>query len=114
MASNSTGRPAGRTMLQRSRSPRMRRTGPSPPASGVRAPRSREAEAVDLGRERLVDLELGLAGGLALLERGIVQEWEAHGALDLEGAVACEEHRRRMGVDALDRRATKGRTMGRG
>src|SRR5947207_3903010 len=46
-----------------------------------------------------------LAGGLALGKRRIIEEWEAHGALDFEGALAGQKHRGRVRVDALDRSA---------
>ncbi len=78
----------------------------------VRLARDRHDPAVDVGRERPVDLELGLAGRLALVEGRIVEKREAHRALDLPGAVAGQEHRRRMGVDALDRRPAMGRRLG--
>ena len=59
--------------------------------------------AVDLRRERTVDLELGFAGGLALFERGEIEKWKLDRALDLEGARADQKDRGRVGVDALDR-----------
>src|SRR5262249_26828545 len=45
-------------------------------------------------------------GGFALGERRIIEEGEAHGAFDFEGAVAGEKHRGRVRVDALDRTST--------
>ncbi len=87
---------------------RHRRARAGRPASRVIAHHA----AVDLGRERPVDAKLRLAGALALGERRIVQERKAHRALDLEGAVAGEKHRGRMGIDALDRLAAMGRGVG--
>src|SRR5947209_18716522 len=63
------------------------------------------------GRVGTIDLDLGLAGRLALRKRGIVEEWELHGALELERAPAGEEHHGGMGIDALDRRAAMGRRI---
>ena len=63
----------------------------------------REHAAVDLRRERRVDGKLGLASLLAPAERRIVEKRKAHGALDFQRAIAGEKHRRRMGIDALDR-----------
>src|SRR4029077_3583721 len=40
--------------------------------------------AVDRGRERAVDLDLGFASGPAFAERGKIEKGKAHGALDLE------------------------------
>ena len=70
--------------------------------------RDRHDPLVDRRRERPVDLDLGLAGGLALFERGIVEKGECHRALDLEGAPAAQKHSRRMGVDPPHRLAAFG------
>ncbi len=70
--------------------------------------RDRHGAAVDCGRVRVVYLELGRASGLAPVERRIIEERKAHGALDLEGALAGQKYRRRMGIDSLDRRAAVG------
>src|SRR4030095_13756407 len=59
--------------------------------------------AIELGRIRAIDLDLGLARRLALLERGIVEKRELHRALELEHALAGEEQYARVGIDALDR-----------
>src|SRR5262249_39060582 len=64
--------------------------------------RDRHHAPIDLGSKRPVDLELRLAGALALRESGIVEERKAHRAFDLVSAPAGEEHRGRMRVDALD------------
>jgi hypothetical protein len=56
------------------------------PVQGERAvafARDRHDPAIELRRKSAVDLELGLAGGLALSERGIVEERIADGAFDL-------------------------------
>ena len=50
--------------------------------------------------------------GLAAGEGRIVEEGKAHRALDLECAVAGQEHRGRVGIDALDRRSAMGRRFG--
>ena len=78
----------------------------------VRRAGDRHHAQIDVRRKSPVDLELGLAGALALLEGRIIQERKAHRALDLEGAVAGEKHRGGMGVDALDRCAVMGRRVG--
>ena len=46
------------------------------------------------------------------VERGIVKKRERYCPLELEGAFAGEEHRARVGVDALDWRATMRRRVG--
>ena len=74
--------------------------------------RDRHHAAIDRRRERAVDLDLGLAGRFALLQRGIIEERKTHRALDLERALAGKEYRGRMGVDARDRRAAVGRRSG--
>jgi hypothetical protein len=64
--------------------------------------RDRQHAAINVGRERTVDLKLRLAGMLALVEGRIVQERKAHGAFDLERAVAGKKDRGGMGIDPLD------------
>ena len=64
--------------------------------------------AIDFRRVGRVDGKLGLAGLLALFERRIIEKGKAHRALDLQRAVAGEEHRGRMGVDALHLRCRHG------
>ena len=59
--------------------------------------RDRDHAAVDVGRERSIDAKLGLAGFFALGECRIVQKGKAHGALDLQGALAGEKYRRPRG-----------------
>ena len=70
--------------------------------------RDRHRAAVDCRRVGSIDLNLGGAGGTAPVERGIIEEREAHGALDLEGAVTRQKYRRGMGIDTLDRHAAVG------
>ena len=80
-------------------------------ADGERAvfvARDRHHATIDRRRVRTVHLDLGRAGGLAPVERRIIEERKAHGALDLEGAVAGQKYRRRMGINSLDRRAAMG------
>ena len=78
----------------------------------VRRARDRDHAAVDLRRIAPVDLDLGLAGGLALVERRKIEEREFYRALDLECSLAGEKHRRRMGIEALDLRTAMGRQIG--
>jgi hypothetical protein len=77
----------------------------------VRA-RNRDHAAVKLRCEAPIDRDLGLAGGLALVERRKVQEGKTHRALDLEHPLARHEHRRGVGVDAFDLRPAVGRRVG--
>jgi len=56
-----------------------------------------------LRRGRTVDLDLGLASGFTFFERGKIKKRKADCALDLEGTLARQKDRSRMGVDALDR-----------
>ena len=93
-------------------SPFDRRAGAVEREPAVRLARDRHDAAIDFRRERPVDLELGLAGLLALVEGRIVEERKAHRAFDLEGAGAGQEYRGGMGVDALDRRSAMGRGFG--
>jgi hypothetical protein len=58
--------------------------------------------AVDFRRVRGVDGKLCFARLSALAERRIVEEGKAHRALDFEGAIAGEKHRRRVCIDAVD------------
>lgn len=59
--------------------------------------------------EGAVCLDFGLAGRLALRQRGKVEKRETHLPLDLERAVAGQEHRSDMGVDALHGQPAEGR-----
>ena len=77
--------------------------------TAVRLARDRDDAAIDLRRERLVDLKLGLARGLALRGGRIVEKRKLDRALDLVDALAGEEHRGRMGVDPPHLRAAMGR-----
>jgi hypothetical protein len=72
-------------------------------------PRDRNDAQIDRGRKHAVDVEFRFASSLALRQRGEIEKRIAQRALDLEHAVAGQEHRRRMGVDAHDRRAAKTR-----
>jgi hypothetical protein len=65
----------------------------------------RQHAQIDIGCEKAVDLQLRVAGGLALFQRRIIEERELHRALDLHHPLACEEHRRAMRVDACHLRA---------
>src|SRR5262249_61023176 len=68
--------------------------------------------AVDLRRIAPVDLDLGGAGGLALIKRRKIEEGEFYRALDLEHALAGEEHNGRVRIDALDLGAAVRRRIG--
>src|SRR5262249_4583867 len=72
----------------------------------------RDHASIDIRSECPVDVELGRTGSLAPVERRIVEKRKPHRALDLERAVAGEEHRGRVGVDALDCVAAMGGTVG--
>ena len=61
--------------------------------------------AIELRRERPVDLELGLAGGLAFRDVGKIEEGKFDRALDLVDALAGEEYRGRVRVDPPNARA---------
>src|SRR3954452_3641467 len=74
--------------------------------------RDRNNAAIELGRIGAIDDNLGLAGGLAFIERGIVEKRERHRSLELEGPLAGEEHHARMSVDALDRCSAMGGRIG--
>jgi hypothetical protein len=78
----------------------------------IRLACDRNDAAIELRRIGAIDGDLSLAGGFALVERGIVEKRELHRPLELEGAVAGEEHHARMGVDTLDRRSAMGRRVG--
>ena len=73
--------------------------------------RDRNDTAIELGRIGAIDGDLGLAGGLALVERGKVEKRKLYRTFELEGALAGEEHHARVGVDALDRRSAVGRGL---
>ncbi len=68
--------------------------------------------AIDFRRVGCVDRKLGLAGQFALSERRVVEKRKAHRTFDLERALAGEEHRRRVGIDALRLLAAVGRGVG--
>ena len=87
-----------------------RRAGAVEREPAVRRARDRHHAQIDLGRERPVDLELGLAGALALIEGRIIQEREAHGTLDLERAVPA----RNTEAAWVSMRSTGCSAMGRG
>src|SRR5581483_5926498 len=59
---------------------------------------------INLRRVGGVDGKLGLAGLLALRQRGIIQKRKFHSALDFEHPLAGEEDRSAMRVDTLYRR----------
>ena len=63
---------------------------------------------VDLRRELAIDPDLFVAGGFPLLQRRIIEEGKADGALDLQRAVAFQKNRRRMGIDAMNMRMRRG------
>ena len=71
----------------------------------VRLPCDRDHAKINLRREPAVDLKLGLACRFAQRQRGEIQKRIADGTLDLEGAVAGQEHHRRVGIDTPHRRA---------
>jgi hypothetical protein len=77
----------------------------------VRCARDRHHPAIDFRREGPIDRDLGLASCLALRQCGEIQKWKAHRALDLEGALAGEKDRSRVGIDALDRLSAMGRRV---
>ena len=77
-----------------------RRAVPGECQPAVRLARDRDHAAIEFGRVSPVDLKLGLAGGLALRHGGIVEERKLDRALDLVGALAREEDRSRMRIDA--------------
>lgn len=60
---------------------------------------------IDVGRGPAIDGELGAAGALAQCQGREIEIGEPDRALELEGPLARKEHRRTMGIDALDRRA---------
>ena len=64
-------------------------------------PRDRHDATIDFRRVGGVHRQFGLAGGFALFQRRIIEKRKAHGALDLERAIAGEKHRCRMGIDAV-------------
>ena len=80
--------------------------------SPIRVARDRHDAAIDIRRIGAVDLELGRAGGLALVEGGKIQEGKAHRALDLEHTLVAQEQHRRVSVDALYLAAATGRGAG--
>ena len=100
--------PAGRASRSRrsaaSRPPIRPARPPVERQASVRLARDRHDAPIELWREGPVDLEFGLACGLALLRAWRNRETEIHRALDLVDALAGEEHRGRMRVDAPDAR----------
>jgi hypothetical protein len=52
----------------------------------------------------LVDAHLFTTGAVAELERAVVEEAEREGLLDLERAIAGDEHPRRVGLVHIDLR----------
>ena len=62
--------------------------------------RDRHDAAIKLRRKFAIDVEFRLAGGLALIQRRIIEKRVAHRALDLDGALAGQEHDRGMGLAA--------------
>jgi hypothetical protein len=58
---------------------------------------------IRLRRRSAVERELGLADYPALLHGRKVEAGIFHRAFELAGAIACEEDRRHMGLDGLDR-----------
>src|ERR1019366_2770874 len=75
-------------------------------------PGNRDNAKIQFRRESAVDLEFRLARGLAPVQGGEIEKRIANRALDLEGAIPGQEHRRRMGVDAPYRTARVGRRVG--
>src|SRR4051794_32661813 len=74
----------------------------------VRALRDRNDAMVDLRCERAVYSYFLIAGGFSLLQCRVVQEGKAYGALDLQGAVAFEKNRCRMGIDPMNMGMSRG------
>src|SRR6202012_2514956 len=68
----------------------------------IRLPRDRDDAAIDLRRVGRIDGELRAAGLLAFFQGRRVEERETHPAPDLEHAIAGEEYRRGVGIDAPD------------
>ena len=71
--------------------------------------RHRHEAPVKPRREIAVDVELRAASGEPPVERRIIQKRIAHRALDLDGAIAGEEHNGCMGLNPAHRRAAIGR-----
>ena len=76
------------------------------------AAHDRDHLAIEFGRERAVGRNLGFERGLALVERREIEEREFDRALDLVGGVSGQEHRGRMGIDALDGGSAVGCRLG--
>ena len=62
--------------------------------------RDRHDAPIKLRRKFAIDVEFCLAGGLALIQRRIIEKRVAHRALDLYGALAGQEHDRGVGLAA--------------
>ena len=80
----------------------------APPVQRQRAvgfARHRHDPPIDRRSGSPIQAHLGLAGCATQVGRGKVQIVEAHRALQLEGAVASEEHDGAMCIDPFDRRA---------
>ena len=56
---------------------------------------------IEFGRVAEIDLELFLAGLLALFQRRIIEERQAAGPLDLQHAITTEKNHRGMSIDPL-------------
>jgi len=61
--------------------------------------------------EVTIDVEFCLAGGLALIQRRIIEKRIAHRALDLDDTVAGEKNHGAMSVEAPDFRAAISRRI---
>ena len=66
--------------------------------------RDRNDATVDLRCEWTIYPYLLVTGGFPLRERRVIEIRKSDGALDLQGAIAFKENRRRMRVDAMDMR----------
>ena len=68
----------------------------------VRNAGDRHHAAIDVGRVGAVDVDLGLAGGLAFLQSREIEKGKLDRPFDLEHALGREENHRRMSIDARD------------
>ena len=89
-----------------------RRTGSADGELSRGLARDRDHAAINFRRVWRVHRDLGFARLLALLQRRIIEEGKAHGALDLEGAVAGEEHGCRVRIDPQRLISTVGSRIG--
>ena len=78
----------------------------------IALPRNANHAKVERGCESAIDLELRLASRTPLRQRREIEKRIANRALDLEGAITGQKHRRRMGIDAPHRRTPMGRRIG--